>query len=318
MYAVQTVLHSVIASVLADCALLAWNLKTPAVKQRFRFLALFLPVALFPIYQAIFPRRGDVYFRLESLVDANKWFFLDIWGGIPLLALFVAILILTAAIFFVQEFVPIVFQMLRQARGDEETTEQRQDEPIERKMLEAIEGLPFSEDSVEILNDEDLILFSSTGFQPKIYVSTGLIESFSAEHLKAAFAHEIGHIRRSRKPLLLTAYILRMLMFYNPIAMIEFRKLAQEEEKVCDDIAVGLTGKPGALAEAIDMLRPAEESTKIRGIEGVASGIEHYSHELLLKSRIHRIGERDNDDLNWAMPYFVTVFFIIGVSYFIV
>ena len=322
MYAVQTVLHSVIASVLVDCALLAWNMRTPNVKQWFRFLVIFLPVVSFPFYQLLAPRRGDVYFRLESLFDTNKWFFLELWGGIPAATVFVVVLGLTSLVFVIQELVPIVFHMLEQMREADEPDAEMVEGAVAGKVSEALEGLPFSEKSVEILNDEDLALFSSTGLHPRIYVSTGLIQSFDVDHLQAAFAHEIGHIQRSRKPVLIVAYILRVLMFYNPIAMIEFRKMAQEEEKVCDDIAVALTGKPGALSEAVEMLRPEPEDYNLgtgpRRVGEIASALEYYSHDVLLKHRVLRIGQRGQNDSLWGIPYFVTLALIVGINYFVV
>lgn len=322
MYAVQTVLHSLVASVLAECTFLAWDMKTPFVKQRFRFMVIFLPVVLFPLYQMMSPHRGDVYFRLNSLFDSNRWFFLDLWGYIPAFTVFAVILAFTSLIFLVQEFVPIILHMLEQVRGggEEASEEAAVDDAAAEKVSKAIEGLPFNKDLVEVINDDDLSLFSSTGMNPGIYVSTGLINSFSAEHLRAAFAHEIGHIQRSRKPVFIFAYLLRVLMFFNPVAMIEFRKLVQEEENVCDDIAVELTGNPKALSEAVDMLRPSPEdftfSARRRGVAEVASVLENYSHNVVLKSRIQRIGQSQDDP--WAVPYFVTLTIIIGINYFVV
>ncbi len=322
MYAVQTVLHSAIASVLVDCAFIAWDLRTPHVKQRFRFMVIFLPLLSFPLYQLIVPRRGDVYFRLASLLDSSKWFSLELWGGIPLFTVFFAVLTLSAIIFVVQELVPIFFHMREQVRSADEPVDEAADEAAARKVSKALEGLPFNEELVEILNDEDLALFSDTGLNPRIYISTGLIRSFNTEHLQAAIAHEIGHIQRTRKPVLIFAYIFRVLMFYNPVAMIEFRKLAQEEEKVCDDIAVELTGKPEALSQAVEMFRPEPEDrgsgTGAKGIGGIASSLEHYSHDVLLKSRILRIGQRSQDGSHWGVPYAVTLALIVCINYFVV
>lgn len=321
MYAVQTVLHSVIASALVECAFIAWKMRTPYVKQWFRFMVVFLPVVSFPLYQLFVPHRGDMYFRIESLLDSNKWFFLDLWGGIPLLAVFVVALAVTSLIFVIQELVPIVFHLLEQIRGDTEPVAETVEEAVARKVSLALEGLPFDQESVEILIDEDLALFSSTGLNPKIYVSTGLIKSFSTEHLQVAFAHEIGHIQRSRRPVLILAYVLRVLMFYNPVAMIEFRRIAQEEEKVCDDIAIALTGKPEALSEAIEMLRPEPEDYSLGESPkkvSITSALEQYGHDVLLKSRVQRIAQRSEDDPHWGVPYFVTLTIIISVNYFVV
>jgi Zn-dependent protease with chaperone function len=322
MYAVQTVLHSLVASVLVDCAFIAWNIRTPCMKQRFRFLVILLPILSFPLYQALFPRRGNAYFRLQSLLDSNKWFSLELWHGIPLFMGFVVILTLSALIFIVQEFLPMFLHMREQMHEDEpldETVEQA----LAQKVSQALEDLPFDEQLVEIRVDEDLSLFSDTGLNPRIYVSTGLIKTLTIEQLQAAFAHEIGHIQRTRRPVLIFAYMLRVLMFYNPIAMLEFRKLAQEEEKVCDDIAISLTGNPEALSSAVELFRPDPEDLTRgpdahKGGGGITSTIEHYNHDLLLKNRILSIGEARQNDCHWGASYFVTLTCIVVINFFIV
>ncbi|MGO9612391.1 MAG: M56 family metallopeptidase [Dissulfurispiraceae bacterium] len=322
MYAVQIVLHSLIASALVNCIFIACNIRTPYVKQWFRLMIIILPVVSFPIYQLIFPRRGDVYFRLESLLDSNKWFFLDIGKGIPAITLFVIVPAVTTIVFVIQELVPIVFQMLEQVRGGSESGAEAVEEAMALKVSKALEDLPFDEQSIEIVKEDDLMLFSSTGMNPRIYISTGLIKSFSTEHLEVSFAHEIGHIRRNRRPVLILAYILRVLMFFNPVAMIEFRRLVQEEENVCDDMAVALTGKPQALSEAIEMLRPSLEDYNLdkgrKGVRGIVAALEHYSHDLLMKSRVLRIGEPNNDGSYWGVAFCLTQALIISINYFIV
>ncbi len=314
-------LHSVIASALVACAFKAWELRTPRVKQRFRFMVIFLPVASFPLYQFLFPGRGDVYFRLESLLDSNKWLFLEIWGT-PVFKALLVIPALTSIVFVLQELVPIIVHQLGQMRAADETVAEEPDVSVLEKLSEAMKGLPFEKGRVGIINDEDLALYSNTGLNPRIFISTGLIESFSTEYLKAALAHEIGHIQRSRKPILILAYMLRMLMFYNPVAMIEFRKLAQEEEEVCDDIAVALTGKPDAVIGAVNMLRPEPEEysldTHNKGVRDFASAFEQYSLDLTLKSRVQRLGQRMQDEPHWGFPFFITIGLIIAMNYFVV
>ncbi len=315
-------LHSVIASVLIDCAFIAWDLRSPRVKQRFRFLVICLPVVSFPIFQLLFPGRGDVYFRLGSLLDSNRWLFLEVWGGVPAFKALLVIPAVTSIVFVFQELVPIVISQLEQMRETGQSVADEVDITMVLKVAGAMEGLPFSKDRVEIFDDEDLALYSNTGFNPRIYISTGLIKSFSTEHLQAAFAHEIGHIQRTRKPTLILAYIIRTLMFYNPVAMIEFRKLAQEEEKVCDDIAIALTGKPEAVVEAVNMLRPEPEEYSPgdhrRGFREIVSAFEQYSLAVILKSRAQRIGQRLRSEPHWGVPYFITMALIIGINYYVV
>jgi Zn-dependent protease with chaperone function len=321
MYVVQTVIHSTIASLVVECALLAWAIRTPHVKQWFRFIVILLPIVLFPLYQLMVPRRGDVYFRIESLLDSNRWFFIGQWGSISMLAVFAFMLAITSVIFIIQELVPIFSHILEQMHAPDQSVPDEVETTLSRKVSKALKGLPLDENFVQIIDDEDLTLFSSTGLKPMIFVSTGLIEAFSTDHLHVAFAHEIAHIQRSKKPILIFAYILRMIVFFNPIAMIEFRRLAHEEEKVCDDIAIALTGKPEKLSEAIEMLRPTPEDYDIdtsRGAERFVSTIEHYSHDVLLKSRALRIRNSSQEAPLWGVPFIVTIALIVSINYFIV
>ncbi len=321
MYVVQTVIHSAIASMLVECAFLAWTIRTPHVKQWFRFIVIFLPIVSFPLYQLMFPRRGDVYFRMESLLDSNRWFFIGQWGSISVLAVFAFMLAITSVIFIIQELVPIFSHILEQRHAANQSEPDEVETTTSRKVTEALKGLPLDERFVQVIEDEDLSLFSSTGLKPMIHISTGLIEAFSTEHLHVALAHEIAHIQRSKKPVLIFAYILRVIVFFNPIAMIEFRRLAHEEEKVCDDIAIALTGQPEKLSEAIEMLRPTPEDYDIdtsRGAERLVSTLEHYSHDVLLKSRALRIRNSSQEVPLWGVPFIVTVALIVSINYFIV
>lgn len=322
MYIVQTVIHSITASLIVEGALISWNIRAPYLKQWFRMMIVFIPVIAFPIYQVISPHRGDVYFRLNSLFDSHRLFFFEIYNNISLSTIFFLALALTALIFIIQEFVPIASDILQKKHDHNEKLPEEINESFKLKISEALNGLPFDVDGVEILNDEDLMLFSATGMKPKIFVTTGLLEAFSIEHLNVAFAHEIAHIHRSRRPILILAYLFRVLMLYNPVAMFEFRRLAQEEEKVCDDIAINLTGKPNILIEAIEMLMTSTDEIDPktnRGKGSILSAIEIHSYNIMLKNRIHRIKQYNQEDIQWwGIPYFLTLIIILCINYFIV
>jgi hypothetical protein len=72
MYVVQAFLHSALSAALVGSSLLAWNVRDPSVKQRFRLIVIFVPLLAFPLYQAISPDRGSVYFRLDALLDSSS------------------------------------------------------------------------------------------------------------------------------------------------------------------------------------------------------------------------------------------------------
>ncbi len=235
----------------------------------------------------------------------------------------IVIILLTSLIFLLQELIPIIADVIRKGpESDENIVIQETDELTELKLSKAFEGLPLERNAVEIIEDNDLTLFSTTGLSPKIYVSTGLINTFNAEHLNVALAHEIAHIKRSRRPILIIAYLFRIIMFFNPVAMFEFRRLAQEEENVCDRMAVMMTGKPNILIEAVDMLRSSSEggdSEKSKGLDSIISAVENYSHDIQLINRIEKIKNYNQEDTNgWVIPFCLTATFIVLLNYYIV
>ncbi|MDA8088507.1 MAG: M48 family metalloprotease, partial [Nitrospiraceae bacterium] len=250
--------------------------------------------------------------------------------GVPVFRMLLVLsAVITALIFILQEFLPMVVHLMEQLRGDGAAGGQPVEEAFALKIEDALEGLPIRPGSISVLDDEDLALYSNTWRDPRIFVSRGLLRVLDKHQLQAALAHEIGHIRRSRKPVLTIAYIVRVLMFYNPVAMIEFRKLAQEEEKICDDFAVALTGRPQALREAVGMLRPEPDENPEgggsqgkavirRGARDIAAAFERYSLDALLKSRLRRIGPPAEDETPWGVPFVITFALIAGINYFVV
>ncbi|KKL60389.1 hypothetical protein LCGC14_2205820, partial [marine sediment metagenome] len=116
MYLAQSLCHSAVAAAVADSSLLAWRIMDPRVKQRFRLIVIIAPVVSFPLYQLINPGRGSIYFRLDALFDVNRWFFLEVFGLFTIWTATLAIIVLTALIFIVQELIPIVLHLIEVRR----------------------------------------------------------------------------------------------------------------------------------------------------------------------------------------------------------
>jgi beta-lactamase regulating signal transducer with metallopeptidase domain len=111
-------------------------------------------------------------------------------------------------------------------------------------------------------------------------------------------------------------------MFFNPIVLMEFRRAAQEEEKVCDGFAVSVTRNRGALIQALRKLYlPPEEPPPAhdRKTRKTAKEIEERSHRLNIESRISRLesGEEQDPGNRWQVPAAVTVAAVL-INYFIV
>lgn len=318
MYMAQIFFHSVIAFIIVDRAMTLWNINNPLIRQRFQMMVLLLPVISFPLYQIINPDRSSISFRLESLFDVNRWLVLELWGAIPLGAFFLVIIFITTIIFLFQEMIPILLHTLEAKRLEIETEKPENDSIISQ----AIERLPIEKPDIFILNDDDFVLFSTTGNKAAVYISTGVIKALNAEQIQAALVHEIAHIARNKKPLLLIVFFFRVIMFFNPVALIEFRKLVQEEEKICDDMAITVTKKPQALSEVLKKLYRETQSTnplKHGSMSEMKNFMEDYSHNAHIENRISRLEQWVvyQTDGEWH-KLMLTAMAIMGINYFIV
>jgi Zn-dependent protease with chaperone function len=317
MYLAQSFLHSLTAALLVDTALLAWRIEAPAVRQRFRLIVIIVPIISFPLYQFLTPERGSPSFRLDALFDINRWLNLELWGRVPAGFLFLLLLGFAAAVFVVQEMLPIVRHTFTVNEESFEARTPEEGSPVSRALAE----LPGEKPGVFIIDDDEFVLFSSTGRRPAVYLSTGLLRALSIEEIKASLAHEIGHIGRGRRPLMVLVFLLRMVMFYNPVALMEFRRIVQEEEKICDDVAVSLTGGGAALAGALRNFYYDDDEHHHAGMDtrGLRDRIEEYSHGMLIESRITRLEEGGTGQSSGGtVPFAVTLATVLAVNYYLV
>jgi Zn-dependent protease with chaperone function len=317
LYIAQSFLHSLIAALIVDTALLAWKIEAPVIRQRFRLLVIVLPIISFPLYETITPERSSALFRLEALFDIGRWLDLELWGTVPVGVLFLLFLAFTAVVFVLQEMLPIVRHTLSSSDG---ALEGARPEP-ESRVTSALEGLPGRKPEVFIIDDDAFAMFSSTGKDPAVYLSGGLVEKLTFDELRAAIAHEVGHIQRSRRPVMVLVFVLRVLMFYNPIILMEFRRIVQEEEKICDDVASSITGDRAALAGALRKFYNADEEERtpvIQAAPRLRDRIEEYSHTLLIEERITRLEEPAAPAANTSVAYIVVLMTILAVNYYVV
>ena len=90
------------------------------------------------------------------------------------------------------------------------------------------------------------------GFRrPRVLLSTWMVEHLDARELEAVLAHELGHVAQRDYPLIWLATVLRDGFCYLPTSRAAYRRLEQEKELACDELAVGVTRRPLALASAL-------------------------------------------------------------------
>ncbi len=326
-YATQAFFHSAVAGAVVEIALKSWKIRSPSTRQRFLLLAVVFPIFSFPLFHAVNAARNSVYFRMGALFDSSRWLSVELPGSIPLGVLLLLVFFMTSLVFFFQELFPVLRHAF--ASGKPSSGELREgDDPA---VVEALANLPVETPDVYVLDEEDPLIFSSTGRHGSVYLSSGLIRFLTVEQLQAALAHEIAHVVRSRRPYMVIVFLLRIAMFFNPIVLLEFRRSVQDDEKICDEIAVSLTGKPRVLAGTLKKLylsreedasggsQEADASGGSPGEASVTGKLEDYSHKLNIESRIRRLEQGYAPDAGGDWLAFVAVLLAVAaINYYVV
>ena len=319
LYATQAFFHSLVASIVAEIAIRAWNVRDPAVRQKVFLVPVVASVFLFPLFRFIGPERDSTYFRLETIFESGRWLELEMLGSHPVMGGLVLVFTITSLVFLFQELIPIVRHSFESRKpGNAVGTVDCLRDPAIRA---AMEDLPVSP-AVFVVEEDDFLIYSTTGKTAAVYVSSALVAALTKEELRSAIAHEISHVVRSRHPMLVAAYLLRTIMFFNPVVLMEFRRAVQEEEKVCDEFAVSATESRLGLARALRKLYlPPEAPPPPRGTgrRKTAREIEERSHRLNIESRIARLEAGGDPDpgMRWLVPASVAVAAAL-IDYFIV
>ncbi|HEV2126367.1 MAG TPA: M56 family metallopeptidase [Chloroflexota bacterium] len=87
--------------------------------------------------------------------------------------------------------------------------------------------------------------------RPRIVLSTWMLEHLDEQELEAVLAHEVAHVARRDSLVVWLATLLRDAFCYLPTTRAAYRRLHQEKELICDDLAIRSTGQPLALASAL-------------------------------------------------------------------
>ena len=100
--------------------------------------------------------------------------------------------------------------------------------------------------------DSDGILVAVTRTGPaRLLISGAALTAFDDEELDAGLQHELGHLRRSHRPVMLAASLMRALARWQPGANAAYRELCFSLERDADEYALERTRNPLALASAI-------------------------------------------------------------------
>lgn len=246
-YLVQTVVYSFLIVTIIETSMLIWRITEPTTQIKFRLLALLLPILCPILFQLLYPYRSDFYFReLIAFIDLNTW--LAMGGGIAVWHFFAAMMLITAGVFLTKEFLPMIKHYL--VRQPSLPAIKKGQFP---RLDTALSSLPAT-----VLRPLSAVLFSSEDM-PIAYVSrhhtlvisSSMLDLLDDDELQAIIGHEIAHLSKPVSRMNRVLLLLRWLQFYNPLALLIFRRITIDSEKLCDDIALRLSGKRLSLSSGL-------------------------------------------------------------------
>jgi beta-lactamase regulating signal transducer with metallopeptidase domain len=124
-----------------------------------------------------------------------------------------------------------------------------------RGRVEALRGaMGIAREVAVRLSDEVLTPFAARLVRPVIWLPLSLLTRAPADQIEALLAHELAHIARRDWLWNGIQCVIESLFFYHPAIWWLGRRIRQEREHACDDLAVAACGDAIALAEALAAL----------------------------------------------------------------
>lgn len=296
-YMVQVIFYSLVAAVVVEALIKAWKVERPLSRLRFRLVALILPVVALPVYQLAYPARSQASFRRElALLDLNQWLSVKLWLGVPLGTVLLLVMGLATALFLFYEGLPLIKRTLYRRKIHHQLSQ-----PEIPRLTQALKqvadcfGHPAPE--VYLLDDTQPVVYVSGPLREMMVVSPGLVELLDEQELEGVLAHEMAHIARKDVWVSWAWLFFRAMMFFNPVALVVIRRIVHENEKVCDDMAVAVTGDSLAFAASIIKLfrasakrkgRPASSSVTAWFLS-LADALQHQGSKVLVQDRVERV-----------------------------
>jgi Zn-dependent protease with chaperone function len=318
MYIMQTVLHSLTALIIIELSFYAWDIQDHLSRFRYRLMPLVLPILMFPLYQILSPERGTWHFRLtKALFDSHRWLDLKLLNTYPMALLALSVLAAFSCLFLFQEIFPIFRKRSSQALHTE-CPEGKED--IITILKSACALLGTDEPGVTVIETQAPVLFTQGYKKHSLVISSGLIGMLGPEQLRNAIIHEVVHMKRNSNLKTQIIYLLRMLMFYNPVSLVEFRRIVHDDEFICDTITISMTRDPQALISALSAFFFHPEDLPPGKLSQMKEQVESHSHNLILNERIRNLSEdryQNSGRFIW-LQYLLTLSAILLVGYGVV
>src|SRR5262249_45406039 len=140
--------------------------------------------------------------------------------------------------------------------------------------------------------------------RPAILLPASALSGLTPEQLEAIIAHELAHIRRHDYLINLLQAVVETLLFYHPAVLWVSRRMRQEREHCCDDLAVAGCG------DALTYARALLEMEKLRA---AGPQLAMAANGGLLMNRIRRLVGAQPKHANHFSGLFAGVIVLTGL-----
>lgn len=127
----------------------------------------------------------------------------------------------------------------------------RPDDDLQALAVVCAQRLTVSPPVVRLFTASYPLAWTSGWRRPWLVLSTWMQEHLDRQELEAVMMHELAHVARQDTRVLWIGRVLRDAFWYLPTSRMAYRQLEQDKELACDDLAVGVTRRPLALASAL-------------------------------------------------------------------
>ena len=280
--AAEVLAHGIVAAAAVQLLIRRLPVAAPALRLRYRLLALALPLLLAPAFLVLAPFRRDDWFTDLALFDSARWQRIEVAGlglrdaGLALVAVLGLVLLLPDVVRLFVHWRRDLRAIRHHVPGDDPAAIRLRDEvaAIARQM----EVRP---PRLMVFDTPAAVLHCRGALRPTIVAARGIVERLEPDQLQAAIAHELAHMQRRDVWHSWALLALRAAQWFNPVAQVLGRRAVQETEWEADRVAAAVTGRPLSIARAL--------VTSVRGRDTEFLGLLGRSRISAVEARCRRL-----------------------------
>jgi Zn-dependent protease with chaperone function len=279
----QSVVSAGLALAGEEALLRLWQVADPAARARFRLLVMGL-AALLPLALLVIPGAD----RRPILLDTSLFGELRL-AGLRLDAALALLMAVSGAAFLAQELWPPLRQALRGRRPPAAAAPE-----LDAEVAGLAARFAVAPPAVLVTEDHSAYAGVRGLRRPRLHLSTGALALLDETERRGAVAHELAHLRRRDTLVGAGVAVLRVLVFFNPFALLAFRRAVQDLELAADDLARrtvpgAALGLAGGLAKFCRAGESPGAAARRGRLAAAVETIESAAHRRLIEERIERL-----------------------------